>query len=329
MKLAAPIGWGTLGAGLCAIAVFALTEGTSRDLDDAPVGVAAAPAGTPGELKLDAKEMARADVRVAAVVASQASAERTGFARALDVGALAAIDAEARAADATAAASRAEAARLATLAAQDQSASRRSVEAARAQALADAARAQLAARRVGLEFGPGLARLGRGGVSALVGDIAAGRAALVRVDIANVTLAPGAVVRIGEGSGAASVRVLGPAASADLKLQSAGVLAIARGSAAQGLLAGRVLPAAVAGGPGQTGVVVPRDAIVRYQGTLWVYVRKADGRFDRIELIDARPVAEGWFAPSGLKPGSIVAVSGAGSLMAMERGGEAAGDDDE
>ncbi len=325
MKALAPIAWTALGAGLCAGAVFALSpEGLSADADDKPpVAVAA----NTDRLKLDDKARVRASIRVVALGTSRNSVLRAGFARALDVGALAAIDAEAKAADATAAASRAEAARLATLAAQDQSASRRSVEAARAQAQADTARAQLAVRRVGLEFGPGLARLGRGGISTLVAEIAAGRAALVRIDIPNVMLQPGDTVLIGDAPNTTSVRVLGAAASADAKLQSAGVLTVVRGAAGQGLLAGRIVPAAADSGSSEAGVTVPRDAIVRYQGALWVYVERPDKSFARVELRDARPVADGWFVARGLTPGTRVAVSGAGSLMAIETGSAPADDD--
>ena len=323
MTKAAPVAWAALGAGLCGLAVAGFSMTASKPEAEPAAPAAATPATD--SLKPDAVALAHSNVRIAALVATQTSAQRSGFARALDVGALAAIDADAKAADAAANASRAEAARLATLFAQDQSASRRSVEAAQAQAQGDVARAQLASRRVGLEFGPGLLRLGRGGISALVSDVAAGRAALVRIDIAGTTLLPGATVHIGDGDAAAGVRVLGAAASADAKLQSAGVLAIVRGSAAQGLLAGRILPASADSGAGQSGVIVPREAIVRYQGGLWVYVQKPDKSFDRVELVGGWPIAEGWFVTSGLAPGTPVAVAGAGSLMAMERSGEAAG----
>ncbi len=299
-------------------------KGLSLDESDKPPIPAAAGSDRP---KLDDKTKALASIRVTALGGSENTVLQTGFARALDVGALAAIDADSKAAEATARASGAEAARLATLAAQDQSASRRAVEAAQAQAQADSAHAQLAARRVGLEFGPGLARLGRGGTSALVSAIASGKAALVRIDIPNVMLRPGATVRLGEPPNATSVRVLGATASADAKLQSAGVLAIVRGGAAQGLLAGRIIPAAAETGARQTGVTVPRDAIVRYQGALWVFVEKPDKSFERVRLSEARPVDDGWFVSRGLAPGTRVAVSGAGSLLAIETGGASAEDD--
>ena len=322
MSKFAAAGWVAIGAGLCALVVAGLSSrGSAPDPDRTPNEAPAAPSAD--ELKIDASAMAHGNVRVAPVLASHVTVQKAGFARVLDVGALAAIDADATAADATAMASRAEATRLATLYAQDQSASRRSLEAAQSQARADIARAQLATRRVGLEFGPGLMRLGPGGVSALVSEVAAGRAALVRIDIPGVSLSPGSSVRVGDGVMARSVRVLGAAAATDAKLQTAAVLAIVRGSAAQGLLAGRVLPASADGAAEQTGVIIPRDAIVRYHGGLWIYAQKPDKSFDRVELVNARPVADGWFVPSGVAPGTPIAVAGAGSLMAMEHGSEA------
>ncbi len=318
MKLLAPIGWTALGAGLCAGAIFVLApDKSSLDGDEKPP---AAPLSAPDRLVLDDNLKERASVRVETLQGSQHGMVLTGFARALDISALAAIDAEVKAADATALASRAEAARLAALAMQDQSASRRSVEAAQAQALADAARAQLAVRRIALEFGPGLARLGRGGASALVAAIASGNAALVRIDIANIILRPGDSVRLGEASNETRVRVLGAAASADAKLQSAGALAIVRGAAARDLMAGRIVPAAADAGSTEEGVTVPRDAIVRYHGDLWVFVEKTDKSFARVRLIEPRPAADGWFVSRGLTPGTRIAVSGAGSLMAIETG---------
>jgi hypothetical protein len=148
----------------------------------------------------------------------------------------------------------------------------------------------------------------------------------VRIDIPNVMLQSGDTVRLGDTADATSVRVLGAAASADAKLQSAGVLAIARGTAAKGLLAGRIVPAAADGGSSESGVTVPRDAIVRYQGGLWVFVEKPDRSFARVELIGARPVADGWFVSLDLAPGTRIVVSGAGSLMAIETGSAPADD---
>ncbi|MFX7090528.1 hypothetical protein ABTH94_20455, partial [Acinetobacter baumannii] len=88
-----------------------------------------------------------------------------------DAGPLAAIEADVESNEAALSASQAEATRLGALYGQDQSASRRALDAARAQAHSDATRARLARQRIGLEVGPGLLRLGAGGIRQLVADI--------------------------------------------------------------------------------------------------------------------------------------------------------------
>lgn len=251
-----------------------------------------------------------------------------GFARGLDASTLAAIVAEIETARATAAASLAEAARLDTLYRNDVSASRRAVEAAKAQAAADLAKLRLARQRIGLEYGPGVARLGDVGVHQLVARISSGDAALVRIDVPGVLLSPGAVVRIGDREVSVDVRVLGPAAASDSKLQSAGVLAVVTGPAVRQVLAGRVLAVQTASGASVSGVLVPRDAIVRHQGQMWVYHRES-AKFEREVLVEPVPVSEGWLVRSGLRPGEIVVVHGGAGLLALEtRPTQSSGGDD-
>jgi hypothetical protein len=67
---------------------------------------------------------------------------------------------------------------------------------------------------------------------------------------------------------------------------------------------------------------VPRAAIVRWQGARWVY-RQAGSRFERVELVGGEPTEAGWLVTDGLSVGDKIAVAGAGSLLAVERGGEA------
>ncbi|MEP6867658.1 MAG: hypothetical protein ABJA20_04015 [Novosphingobium sp.] len=271
---------------------------------------------------------ARLGIKVAALSAFSGSQEASGFARGLDAGSLAAIVAEIDSAQAVVAASQAESARLDALYRNDVSASRRSVEAARAQALADLARLRLARQRIALEYGPGLARLGGAGVRQLVSRVTGGEAALVRIDIPGALLAAGTAVQIRAGQESAIVRVLGPAAAADSKLQSAGVLAVLSGTLARQLLAGRVLPVQTAVGPSIAGVLVPRDAVVRYQGQLWVFRQEA-AKFERIILLDPQPIGEGWLVRSGLKPGDVIAIHGGTGLLALEdRPAQSAGEED-
>ena len=241
--------------------------------------------------------------------------------RAIDVGPLAAIDSEIETARAAAAASAADAARLQGLAAADQSASARAVQTAQAQAVADRVRVDQAMRRTALEFGPGLARLTAAERGALVGAIAAGQAALLRIDVPGIVAPTGVQV----GDPPAAVTLIGPAIAADPRLQGTALLAILRGPAARGATTGRLLPAIVSLGSRQAGTIVPRDAVVRWQGQLWVYVPQGQG-FERHVLTAARPVAAGWFTATDLAPGDPIVTAGAGALLAAERG--AAGGDE-
>jgi hypothetical protein len=294
-----------------------LSGGSAGDSGEAPPA-ASAPAARGGEVRIESADQRRLGLVTSPVAAASAPALIHGFARGLDSANLAAIDAEIVTTRAAAAASRAEADRLALLAAQDQSASVKSVQAARAQAGADAARALLATRRVGLEYGPGLARLPDGARRALIADIASGAAALVRVDIPGAAITPAAAVRIDNGSG--SLRVLGPASSVDPRLQSAGMLAILRGPAAASAANGGLLGVTVEQGGAQSGIVIARDAVVRWRSGLWVYRLSGTGTFQRVELIEARPTTDGWFVPSGLAADDRVVTRGAGTLLAMDRG---------
>ena len=270
----------------------------------------------------------RLGIATAPLAAFSGAQEVSGFARGLDAGALAAIMAEIDSARATATASQAEATRLEALYRNDISASRRAVEAARAQAAADIARLRLARQRIGLEYGAGLAALGDAGLHQLVARIATGDAALIRIDVPGVLLAPGARVQIRAGDVGVSARVLGPAAAADSKLQSAGVLAILAGPAVRQVLAGRVLAVQTPSGPAVSGVLVPRDAVVRYQGQIWVF-RKQGGKFEREVLTEPQQVSEGWLVQSGLKPGDEIVVHGGTGLLALEsRPAQSSGEED-
>jgi len=319
MSRAAPLGWLALGGGLLAAALFA-TGSLQRGSVEPEVAAPAAAEADP--LALSPADRARTGVRIAALQSSTITSERRGFARAVDVGPLAAIDAERQSAAAAFAASGAELRRLQTLYAADQSASLRSVEAARAQASADRVRLELAARRTGLEFGPGLTRLGTNGLRSLIADVANGRAVLVRIDITGAALVPGQSVRIGEDGAGLRATVLGTTATADAKLQTSGALAIVRGAGASALSVGRIVPASVAGGAQKSGVLVPRSAIVRWHGARWVF-RQKDAGFERVELVGGEASTDGWLVIEGLVPGDRIAVEGAGSLLAIEHGGEA------
>lgn len=321
--------WAVGGAGVLALALYAaglLGQGTAP----APNSEEPAKRETSGKgeavgvVAIDADTQRRLGIVAAPLTASSDAVTLDGFAKGLDAAPLAAIIAEIDTAAAAATTSAAEARRLEALYRQDVSASRRSVEAARAQARGDAARVRLAQQRIGIEFGPGLLHLGIAQVRQLAGEIANGEAALVRIDIPGANLAPGTAVNVAAGSATTVVRVLGPAGAADARLQSAGVLAILREPMARQSLTGRIMTARIANGPARAGLLVARDAIVRFQGQMWVYRQTGKG-FVRVALSDPVSVPDGWLVRDGLALGDRIAVRGGAGLLAIDLGGAGQG----
>ena len=277
-------------------------------------------------VRMSPQIQARMGVEVAPLAGAIAPVVANGYARVLDVGPLAALDADIATAQSAAVASEAERRRLEALANADQSASQRSLEAARAQAAADSARAALAARRIGLEWGPALARLSASARARLISDIAHGRAALVRVDAPLSAPSARAITLRPDASAAIRATPLGAAATADTRLQTSGVLAIVRGQDSTRLPAGRLLRADIETTAPEEGVLAPRDALVRVGQAVWVYVRARGDVFERRQVIGARPIAGGWFVKNGFRAGEMVAVAGAASLLAAEQNASRGGD---
>ena len=280
---------------------------------------AAAAAAPAAVVKLPAATQQRLALATAPLAAAAAPSASAGFATVLDPAPLATLDADIAGAAAAAAASQAEAARSQTLNAADQTVSRKTAEAAKALARADAAKLQLLRRRVGLEWGPGLAALSDGRRDRLVADIAAGRAALVRVDSLHGTTAGGGKVQLQLDGGAAFATLLGPTRTGDARLQSTGMLGLVRGPAALRLGAGVVVPARAEATGQPSGVVIPRTALLRTGGATYAYVRRDAGSSERRVVADGRATADGLFVSSGFQPGEPVVVKGAAQLFAAER----------
>lgn len=316
-----PIMGGALAAGGALLGALAMYLLAPHAIEPAAGGEAAAeaPEVSDGAVHLEGDAAKRAGIRVATIAPAAQQSASSGYARALDLAPLAAIASDIISAEAAADASTREQHRLERLAAADDSASRREVEAARAQAATDRAKLTLACQRVSLEFGAGLARLGCAAMPGLVREAAAGQAALLRIDMPATPLVAGSVVEVGSGASAARVTVLGPAAAGDAQLQTAGVLAVLRGRAAAQAQVGRVLPARAGTGAMRQGVLVPREAIVRADGGLFVYRASGKDGFTRVPLEGGAASEGGWFVPTGaLKPGDRIVVSGAGTLLGLE-----------
>ncbi|MDB5459315.1 MAG: hypothetical protein JWO72_1056 [Caulobacteraceae bacterium] len=263
------------------------------------------------------------------LLAATRTATIPGFARVLDPSPLAQLDSDIQTAQAAAAASAAQAARSKILNADDQAISTKALQAAQAQASADASRLALLRRRVGLEWGEGLARMSDRQRGVLVADLAAGRAALVRIDTASGQGQAGLRgVDIDFGSlGLFHGAVLGAARAADPRLMSPGLIARIGGKNAGLLSNGLAAPVKLTASGPVRGVVAPRGALLRSGGETWLYVRTAQESFLRKPVERGIVDPGGLFVPAGFRPGEQVVTAGSAALFAAETNvGEAGGD---
>lgn len=260
---------------------------------------------------------------------------------------LATAQADVQTAAAALAASRAEYERLRTLNALDKNVSDQALQAAQAVMAGDESRLAAARQTVGVIRGAlsattqpaptaALSQV-RGGqvveVSAQPGEVVdAGQVLLktARFDsmLASVALAPGqdvdpaattarvfaaghedqplAVERI-DLAPAVDPRTLGPTLL--LRVNAAGL----------GLRPGTPVTATLtARGKLRPGVVVPAGSVVWHAGQAWAYVRTGQTQFARRAAPTDRPVAGGYFAAAGFRPGESVVVRGAQDLLSEE-----------
>ncbi len=301
---------GRLAAPLLMLLAFGVATAVRADDDDA----AAKP------VKLAAEIQAKLGLKSEPLKAKASAAAISGFVKVLDPGPLAQLDSDIETADAAAQASAAEFARSQALNKDGQTVPAKQVEAARAQARADATKLALLRRRVGLEWGDGIARLSARQRAQLLADMAAGKAALIRIDtpsgeglmgLKSVELDLGPL-------GSVRATVLGTARNADPKLLSPGLIATARGPGVRSLSIGLSAPVKLTASAPVRGVVAPRAALLRSDGKTWVYVRTGADTFLRKEVEDGRSDLGGLFAPAGLKAGEQVVTQGAAALFAAE-----------
>ncbi|HVW70860.1 MAG TPA: hypothetical protein VHB68_17900 [Steroidobacteraceae bacterium] len=283
--------------------------------------------GGPKPVTVDAAAQARFGISVTTLKGVSAPTGVSTTARVLDPSPLLQLDSELAAASASLAASRAEAQRTQKLFAEDRTASARALDMAKAQEEADVQRVNAVQRRLALEWGPGIAEL-RGSLRAeLLNGLARARAELVRVEVPGGLAVPEVGTSIAvRGSGysvaaadCAAGSVLGLLPNADPRLQTRGVLVELRGEEAR-LPIGQMLSAEVPrDGPARvTGVVLPRSALLRKDGRVWVYVQTAPNTFVRREVRDYHPALAGWFVSRGFAAGERVVITGAQALLGVE-----------
>ncbi|WP_068079707.1 efflux RND transporter periplasmic adaptor subunit [Novosphingobium rosa] len=246
--------------------------------------------------------------------------EIDAFAKVLDPGPLAQLVSDLRTAQAASMASHAEALRANALHAAGGGVSARDSQTATALARADTLKVAFLRQRLGLEWGPGIAHMSDARRDRLVMALAHGAAALVHVDTHNNDGQAGArTVKIDIGATSARGVVIGPARVAEPRLQSSGLIVEVTGPSAILLSVGLTQSAHIESASLQDGVILPRDALIRFRGAAWAYVRNSGG-FERRLVPNPVPEEKGFFVASGFAPGDEVVVRGVAGLFAAEKG---------
>ncbi len=263
--------------------------------------------------------------------------QRMAFGRVLDPTPLVTLDGELAAAEAALAASRAENERTQKLLAAGENTSRKAAETAEAQFLADDIKVDGLRRSARLEWGEAISSLDATKRREFVEELVRGDSALIRVDIL-----PGDA--LAEPPKSARVLVLGreqqpiettnitPAADVDPKTQAQGFILrvdqppfpLRPGMALTTWLGLPEKPRA--------GFAIPRSAVLRHDGSAWVYVQEDEEKFVRKPVTLDTPLdgEKGWFVAEGggVKADDLLVTSGAQSLLSEELKAQGGGEPD-
>lgn len=187
------------------------------------------------------------------------------------------------------------------------------------QAAVDAAALTLARQRLSATYGQ-KPPWSNGGNSALLNSLAGGDTQLVRVTFplgALPAAAPQTLrgARLGAASGPSwKMTTIWPA-PADANVPGRSFFALLRdGDAGEGE---RILVSASLG-ERQTGVVIPRAAVLINDSKYWCYVQQKPARFVRVEIGTDKPFDDGYFVTEGVKAGDTIVTEGAAQLLAQE-----------
>jgi hypothetical protein len=277
--------------------------------------------GTNGEVlvKVDKATQERIGLKTGTLQAAELPMEVKGYGRVIDPAPLSMLLAEQISAAASLEVSTKEYQRLKGLYAQEQNVSTRALEAAEATMKKDGALVEAAQTKLALTVGQ--AAMTQSNLQEVIRPFTSLQAALVRIDLPlGESLRPspqgGRIAALSAEDRPMPAEFLGAAPAADPQTQGQGFLFALRTNA---------LPAgtAVTGWlqiPGETqrGTIVPRAAIVRHEGELFVYVQTDEETFRRQEIEAERPIEDGWFVRSSLAPTDKVVLTGAQQLLSEE-----------
>ncbi len=121
--------------------------------------------------------------------------------------------------------------------------------------------------------------------------------------------------------------MIGPSRTAEPRLQSSGLICLVAGPQAVLFSVGLTQSARINQPTSESGVVLPRGAVVRSEGSDWAYVRTGPAAFERRQIQDPIPEADGYFVGHGFAPGDVVAVQGVAALFAADQAAARRGDE--
>jgi hypothetical protein len=308
-----------------AVLVIALA-GCAKDRDE-PAAPAATPAAAndsgPG-VTVDADLLQRLGIELAAVRESPDAAVADGLATVLDGAALAATLDEIAAAREDTNSQEQNVRRLQGLYDEGGNASRQALEAARAQLATSRARLTAAESRARADWGAALIGAHGAAPGGALEELRRGQGALLRAEFATPVQAPAQLhysILATANNGAVAAQFLGMSRAPTQSTSGIAItLAVAAADAEKLALRPGTRLSVIATAPNATTVaVVPASAAIADAGSLWCYVQRGNGRFDRVALDAEQRLADGYPATS-LRAGVRVVVRGAPLLLSLERG---------
>jgi len=197
---------------------------------------------------------------------------------------------------------------------------RQTLEAAEKQASTDEAQLQLLENRLRQTWGDGAPFLAEDARAALIGKLANGSKALVRVDLSELASSQPRNVRIIplQGGAEQTIATLWAAPSGNQAMPGVSYFAII--DAAAGLRPGDRGRVFAERAESASGVMIPSAAVIVYAGQSWCYVETAPKTYERRVVSLEHPVDDGYIVTSGFAAGTRVVVHGASVLLAREAG---------
>ena len=290
--------------------------------------IALAP-GASADVSFNAEQRNAAGIETRALETVSVPRAWRATAQVLDPAPLIALAGDLRAAQAASDGSRHELERSERLYAAESNVSLRTLETARAQALTDEGHVRALKAQLAASWGRALADTGDARRDHLIGELAAGRVVLLRAETRRIDVGgarfTGARVSLIAGSRAWTADVLGPAAPA--ASPALGDLYLLSAPAAPGLEVGRALAADLQDASDVLhGVKVPLSAVLRWQGSDWVFIETAANHFARRRIVPVEWLDDACLVGEGLRTGERIVTVGAEVLLAADTGSATSSD---